>query len=232
VLTVPPTTWAKIKFTPGLPATLNPQMGPNLKYLAHLKKRVWNDSNLSPYILSDSFLAQTWDGTDNQEGDEVSLNCFSGGPSAELSMAIGKSERDAVYTKFLESIYPGYKDAFVKSRYMDWPRENWTGAGYSFPAPGQITALGPVLWKGIGNLHFAGEHTSYAFIGYMEGGLNSGVQLARRIAQRDGLNIPEIPMPPTPEGQEPVVEGPMPAAVLTTASPTSAPTTEPTTKPE
>jgi monoamine oxidase len=59
--------------------------------------------------------------------------------------------------------------------------------GYSFPAPGQITTLGPLLASGIGPIHFAGEHACYKFVGYMEGGLSSGATLAKRIAVRDGV---------------------------------------------
>jgi monoamine oxidase len=47
--------------------------------------------------------------------------------------------------------------------------------------------VGPLLQKGVGNLHFAGAHTSYKFVGDMEGALNSGVMVAMRLAQRDGL---------------------------------------------
>ena len=61
-------------------------------------------------------------------------------------------------------------------------------AGYSFPAPGEVTTVGPLLHKGLGRLHFAGEHTCYAFFGYMEGALQSGVSLARKLARRDGLH--------------------------------------------
>ena len=68
---------------------------------------------------------------------------------------------------------------------MNWPNEIWTAAGYSFPAPGQVTTVGPILRAGLGRLHFAGEHTCYKFVGYMEGALNSGVSLAKRIAVRD-----------------------------------------------
>jgi monoamine oxidase len=39
----------------------------------------------------------------------------------------------------------------------------------------------------MGRLHFAGEHTSYKFVGYMEGALNSGATIAKRIAVRDGV---------------------------------------------
>jgi monoamine oxidase len=36
-------------------------------------------------------------------------------------------------------------------------------------------------------LHFAGEHTCYAFHGYMEGALQAGVRAAKRLAHRDGV---------------------------------------------
>jgi monoamine oxidase len=43
------------------------------------------------------------------------------------------------------------------------------------------------LRDGAGRLHFAGEHTCYAFVGYMEGALDSGAAVARRLAGRDGV---------------------------------------------
>ncbi len=70
---------------------------------------------------------------------------------------------------------------------MDWPGDTWSKASYSFPAPGQVTSQGPTLWDGIGRLHFAGEYSSYAFMGFMEGALHSGAALAKRIAEKDGV---------------------------------------------
>jgi monoamine oxidase len=87
----------------------------------------------------------------------------------------------------LEKMYRGIRPAFVRARYMDWPGDAWTKGSYSFPAPGQVTQQGPTLRQGIGRLHFAGEHSSYGFMGYMEGALESGAAAARRIAQRDGV---------------------------------------------
>ena len=59
-------------------------------------------------------------------------------------------------------------------------------ASYSFPAPGQVTAFGPSLIDGLADdglapLLFAGEHTSYGFIGYMEGALSSGIRTANSL---------------------------------------------------
>ena len=81
---------------------------------------------------------------------------------------------------------------------MDWPKDKWTMASYSFPAPGQVTSVGPVLRKGMGRMHFAGEHTCYAFVGYMEGALNSGASVAKRIAERDGAIKPAPAVKPEP----------------------------------
>jgi monoamine oxidase len=187
-LAAPPTTWGKIQFNPSLPRALAPQMGHNVKYLAAVKGRFWKEKKLSPDSLTDGLVSMTWEGTDNQPDDAgACLNCFSGGPQAQQARDFPKNKRDAEYGAELEKLYPGFKDNFVGARFMDWPGEPWTLAGYSFPAPGQVTTVGPLMRKGVGNLHFAGEHTSYKFVGYMEGALNSGAALAKRLATRDGF---------------------------------------------
>ena len=191
VLAVPPSVWHKIDFKPGLPRDLAPQMGTNVKYLAAVKSRFWREQGLAADSLTDGEICMTWEGTDNQEdadGDAgACLNCFSGGPAAVAARSRQGDARTAAYHDTLESIYPGFKEQFVKSRFMDWPGDPWTMAGYSFPGPGQVTTVGPKLRQGLGRLHFAGEHASYAFVGYMEGGLHSGVDLAKRLAVRDGV---------------------------------------------
>lgn len=232
IVTAPAPTWSKISFSPGLPPAMKPQMGTNLKWLAHQKHRIWKDQNVAPDSMTDTFLSQTWEGTDAQEGDDnVSLNCFSGGAAAQKSLDLPRGERDAAYKKVIDSLYPGAAADNVASRYMDWPRDPWTGGGYSFPAPGQVTTVGPLLRKGVGDrIHFAGEHTSYAFVGYMEGGLNSGTGAARRLALRDGLKVPEIPMPPAPEKEKATTE-PATTEPITEMKPDAPTTTVTETKP-
>jgi monoamine oxidase len=230
IVTVPPTVWNKISFTPGLPAVLNPQMGVNLKWLAHVKKRFWEDLEVAPDSLTDQFMSQSWEGTDAQEGDgPACIHCFSGGDAAAQSMALGKGDRDPAYLELMEKIFPGFKEHFVEARYMDWPRDQWAMTGYSFPAPGQVTTVGPALYKGMGKIHFAGEHCSYAFVGYMEGGLQSGTSAARRIAARDGLKVPEFPMPPAPVSE--IVEDKPEGVPDASKGPLKTPATHPTTQP-
>jgi monoamine oxidase len=190
VVSVPPSVWKTIAFDPGLPPGLAPQMGADVKYLMSLKNRFWKEAKLSADSLSDGNIQLTWEGTDGQEGDApAEMVAFSGGPGADAMRAVAADKRDAAYMDDLKKRYPTLPDAFVASRFMDWPGTEWTMASYSFPAPGQVTTVGPLLAKGIeGKIHFAGEHTCYKFVGYMEGALNSGVTVARRLAVRDGVS--------------------------------------------
>lgn len=196
VLAVPPTVWKKIQFTPGLPKELTPQTGLNTKYLAHVKDRFWQKDKLSQYALSDLAVEQTWDATDGQDGEGAACMVgFSGGSGAEKTLSWSKADREKKFAEILSRFYPGYDKNFVSARFMDWPNEQWTGCSYSFPAPGQVTTIGPMLAAGMGRLHFAGEHCCYKFVGYMEGGLQSGIAAAKKIAKRDGVTIEDCVMP-------------------------------------
>lgn len=191
ILTAPPTTWNKINFRPVLPHTLAPQMGTNIKYLVHLKDRVWKKSNHSSSAFSDGPVNQTWEATSTIPGDtDLCLVGFSGADSADVCRGWVPGERQQNYVKLFEQWFPGFGDAVVKAQLMDWPSDQWAKASYSFAAPGQVTSQGPTLYHGIGRLHFAGEYTSYAFPGYMEGALQTGAMLAQRIAARDGIAKP------------------------------------------
>jgi monoamine oxidase len=187
VLAVPPSVWNKIGIEPPLPAQLAPQMGTNVKFLMAVQGPFWLREGLAPDMLGDGPINWLWHQTDGQRGPGASLCAFSGATAADTCREWPAAERTARYLAAIGKVYTGLKANFVKSRFMDWPSDAWVHASYSFPAPGQVTTHGPLLREGVGHLHFAGEHTCYAFVGYMEGALNSGVSLARRLAARDGL---------------------------------------------
>lgn len=189
VLAVPPGIWPKIEFRPALAELLRPQMGKGVKFFVPLQSRFWKANGCEQYVFGDGKVSMTWDSTDGQDGDDkVVMAAFSGAHAAEQCIALPAGERDQAYFAELERFHPGFAEQVAgKTLFMDWTREPWTKACYSFPAPGEVTSIGPMLHEGLGNLHFAGEHTCYKFVGYMEGALHSGAVLARRLAQRDGL---------------------------------------------
>jgi monoamine oxidase len=187
LLTAPPSTWNRIAFDPLLPLGLAPQMAVNVKCLIALKSRFWRRVELAPEMLSDGPVSLTWHGTDGQpDTGGAALVAFSGGNAADQcrEWREGRGER---YMQALEPVYREIRPSFVRYRFMDWPSDPWSKGSYSFPAPGQVTSQGPTLRGGLGRLHFAGEYTSYAFMGYMEGALESGAAAARRIARTDGV---------------------------------------------
>lgn len=182
VLAVAPSVWRSIAFSPALTPDVMVQMGSASKMLCLMKSAAWKEMGLSAESLSDTEIGYTWDSTAIHPATRQPVLCaFSGGPNAEVGIRMNEPERNAEYARYLGRLYKGIAEQVESMRYIGWPADRWTMAGYSFPAPGQVTTRCRALAEGLGNLLFAGEHTSTAFTGYMEGALASGVTTARRI---------------------------------------------------
>jgi monoamine oxidase len=190
VLAVPPSVWPGIRFEPELPQELRPQMGPVVKYLSVVDRRFWESERLGPNAKTDGMVSVTWDATWGQPGPGAVLTAFSGGPAATVCRRRWSQNRNKAYRDVLEALYPGYTKHCTAACFLDWPGDPWTQGGYSFPAPGQVMAVGPILHSGLGRLHFAGEHACYKFVGYMEGALSSGVSVARRLVRHEKAAVP------------------------------------------
>jgi monoamine oxidase len=183
VLAVPPLTWNKIAFTPQLHVTSTPQMGSNVKFLMHTRDQFWKAGHLAPDSLSDGPVNQTWHTTQHQKVQGAGFVAFSGATSADTCRAWPAAERTNRYLAELKKMYPALPASLEQSRFMDWPSDVWVKGSYSFPAPGEVTTLGPQLQQPLaGRVFLAGEHTCYAFVGYMEGALQSGARAAKKIA--------------------------------------------------
>jgi monoamine oxidase len=186
VLAVPPSAWGAIRFQPDLPAEMKVQMGPAVKYLAPVRDRYWTASGRSADGFTDTLIGQSWEGTQGQPGNgPACLVSFSGGPAADLARDLPDAQRDSAFADAYEQLLPGFKSHAIADgrRFMNWPADVWTGAGYSFPAPGQVRSAVPLFQKNFGTMVFAGEHCSSSFVGYMEGALRSGKNAATSVTQ-------------------------------------------------
>jgi len=199
VLAVPPSVWHLIHFkNPDLRTKLRqpPRLGVNTKNLFALKSRFWQDFASSPTLTDSNGPADmTWETTEDVEKVKINkkpdfaLVAFSGARHSQdlVDLASDQARETALQTQLM-SVYPGIDQQIVKSEFMNWPHKLFTQGSYYFPAPKEVTSWGPFWKTGYLNwLHFAGEHTSYAFMGYMEGALSSGFRLAHRLAVRDKL---------------------------------------------
>jgi monoamine oxidase len=194
VLAIPPSLWPgsaheKIAVRPPLPADCYVSMGKAVKYISAVKRRFWITDGLAPTAISNRF-GVTWEGTDNQiapVGESAHLSLFAGGDVAQAALdqlaSGGATAVHAFYAAALGKVYKGYVSNLSQTPdFIDWPNDQWTAAGYSCPEPGQVCRAGPLLYKAFQKrLFFAGEHTCFAYFGYMEGALQSGRRAARAI---------------------------------------------------
>jgi monoamine oxidase len=191
VITVPPPAWRHFQVDPPIPGGYAPHAGPAIKYLAEVSSAFWQKEGLAPDSLTDSAVGMTWDGTDGQRSDRDEAACliaFSGGRAAEDCLAFSPAKRQEEFIRRIGKIYPCFDAVFQKGLFVGWPNEKWTLCGYSSPTLGQVTSVYPNYEKPHGGrMYFAGEHTSLAFKGFMEGALHSGALVAGKVAK--SLNL-------------------------------------------
>lgn len=90
----------------------------------------------------------------------------------------------------LQSGQGGILVGYTGEARFHWPSFRWTRGSYACYRPGQWTSIAGAESEAVGNLHFAGEHTSYDFQGYMEGGAESGTRAAREVLTGLGVPVP------------------------------------------
>ncbi|HLZ12680.1 MAG TPA: FAD-dependent oxidoreductase [Candidatus Acidoferrum sp.] len=198
VLAIPPTVWKTIpKIEPSqlnrlLGGATTPQMGANVKYLMPFDTRFWENAALGPNLTEDGLVDMTWETTeaDPENDPQYGMVAFSGAKEAEALSSMTSAARKKHYIECLGPVYRGIEKMLGNAVFVNWPKTPWTLASYCFPAPGEVTKWGPVYKAGFLNrLHFAGEHTCYAYMGYMEGALSSGYRVAARIAVRNKIGM-------------------------------------------
>jgi monoamine oxidase len=192
ILAVPPSVWNKIDISefPVLREKLSkpPAMGHNVKALMRISSRFWEDYGSSPTLSQDGPVDLTWETTEADKAKDFVMVAFSGAADADKCISWSDADRRERYIKALSAVYPRLDETLDAFEFKDWPTTEWSLASYYFPRPGEVLEWGPFWKTGFeGWLHFAGEHTCYAFVGYMEGALASGYRLARRLAIRDNV---------------------------------------------
>ena len=171
--------------------------GKNAKLQLQFNSRYWNSSgpwgvgNGSTY--SDTGYQNTWDVTRAQDGATGILVDYTGG-GVPLASFSGNASDPQVARRFaktflgqLEPVFPGISQQWNGRATLDVPLTNpFLLGSYSYWQVGQYTQFSgyegarqpdPVT----GKCHFAGEHCSTNFQGFMEGGAEEGARAAGEI---------------------------------------------------
>ncbi|MFG3229809.1 flavin monoamine oxidase family protein [Kitasatospora sp. NPDC048194] len=134
---------------------------------------------------------QAWDVTRGQAGRNGILVQYGGGspakgltpPSAFTDASTGYT-RDLVgtYLSQIDRLWPGTAASWNgRATLSAWHLNPYSYGAYSCWPVGYLTTYAGYEGTAQGNLHFAGEHTSYDFQGYMEGGASQGARAAAEV---------------------------------------------------
>jgi len=174
-------------------------LGHNGKLNVQFTDRHWNTDGPWPAIgngesYADTGYQNTWDVTRGQAGSHGILVDYTGGNVTDSIAASGPYTRASesrqvtaaaeTFLRQLEPVYPGISNsnrwngrASLSLPHLD-PNYN---CSYSYWRVGQYHTIGGYEGVRQGNVHFAGEHTSVDFQGWMEGGAITGLRAANEV---------------------------------------------------
>ena len=85
----------------------------------------------------------------------------------------------------LNKVFPGVRQEWLGTALRAyWPSNPFIRASYAAYTPGQWTSIRGAEGLTVGNLYFAGEHTSLDWQGFMNGGAESGRLAAQALIGR------------------------------------------------
>jgi monoamine oxidase len=173
--------------------------GRNAKLQLQFDTRYWNQGgpwgSANGDVYTDLGLQNAWDVTRAQPGATGILNDYSGGnlaaayrPSTPYSNTAQSGQVTAYAREFLsrlETVFPGITPHWNGKATLSTPfRDPNLLCSYSYWRVGQYTSFSGYEGVPQGPVHFAGEHCSQDFQGYMEGGASEGIRAAKEIIEK------------------------------------------------
>jgi monoamine oxidase len=171
--------------------------GKNAKLQLQFKTRYWNSSGRwgigNGLTYSDTGYQNTWDVTRAQDGTTGILVDYTGG-GVPLASFTGDPTNQSLVNQFartflkqIEPVFPGITKQWNGRATLDVPLiDPFLLGSYSYWKVGQYTLFSG--YEGLrqpdihtGKCHFAGEHCSTNFQGFMEGGAEEGARAAGEI---------------------------------------------------
>ena len=159
-------------------------MGTNSKLNVGFKTRHWRGLGCTGDTYADTGYQATWEVSRAQPGTPGILVDYTGG---KIGDSFGPengtaTDRAKKFLKQIEPVLPGITKQFDGNVVLDyWASYPWTLGSYSYYKPGQYTRFGGAEPEISGACHFAGEHTTQDFQGYLQGAVLSGQRAAGEV---------------------------------------------------
>ena len=175
--------WSQAGFGPYKTRAIREQgMGTNSKLHVQFTDRHWYGLGNNGNTYADTGYQNTWEVTRSQPGRSGILVDYTGGKIGASFGSGSASTRAQQFLKQIEPVLPGISAKFNGRATLDfWTAYPWTKGSYSYWKVGQYTAFAGAERERSGNCHFAGEHTSIDFQGYLNGAVDSGENAADEV---------------------------------------------------
>jgi monoamine oxidase len=157
-------------------------MGTNAKMHLQFTDRHWEGLGCNGETFADTGYQNTWDESRAQAGRSGILVNYTGGTVGASFGSGSPASRAQQFLAQLEPVLPGITAKWNGRATVDfWLGHPWTRGSYSFWKVGQYTRFAGVEAEPEGSCHFAGEHTSIDFQGYLNGAVESGQRAAQEV---------------------------------------------------
>ena len=158
-------------------------MGTNSKLHVQFTSRHWESLGCNGDTFADTGYQNTWDVTRAQGGATGILVDYTGGKIGASFGGGTPSSRAQQFLGQLEPVLPGISRKWNGRATIDyWTGYRWTKGSYSYWKVGQYQGFAGVEREiEGGSCHFAGEHTSIDFQGYLNGAVETGQRAADEI---------------------------------------------------
>ncbi len=160
-------------------------MGTNSKLHVQFTNRPWNLLGRNGETFADTGYQNTWEVSRSQPGVSGILVDYTGGKIGASFGTGTPQDRARQFLAQLEPVLPGITTKWNGRATVDfWSAYPWTKGSYSYWKVGQYTKFAGVEREPEGhalNCHFAGEHTSVDFQGYLNGAVETGQRAATEV---------------------------------------------------
>jgi monoamine oxidase len=166
--------------------------GTNVKLQLQFNSRLWNApgpwGRSTGEVFTDLRFQNTWEVTRGQHGNTGILVNYLGSAGADVQGSPSDPAAARFYANSflnqLELVYPGISRIWNGLATLDVPaRSPFLKGSYSYWKLGQYTTIAGTEGLPSGRCHFAGEHCSIDFQGYMEGGAREGIRAAQEVVK-------------------------------------------------